>query len=542
MAKMEDQEQCCDQEADTGIQDVDTKNSGLENIVTTNEQEDSSEVETTVIYQGKKCKKEKKKKKKKKVEKDEEKDKDESVDGLQESNNMKQVRFANGYENGLDSELTAVSVHHKKKKSKKDKKKGKELKAIDFEKNATPELDAVQESNKVMQETLVNGHEHDIDSEKSVVQHVHNDMDDTEKKLEKEENKGGDKMADIIEEPQKEMTVEVSESSDVEESEKESCSIANKQEEKKTYDSQQYFAERRKSSAQIEKFEREVIKMQCESQDITLSNEERLEKLWHAADELTQLEEELNRRFKQCQDYKEEITEAEKYFDRRHEIINHKEADLVELDDELDKLHRELEIDKSQLNHVGVKVDEVIPSTHRNRFVAFTSQDEDYILKVNIRKLQGDLKACEQTIALKDEDMTHIQQELTGVELDRRKKEQRIKHLESQLQIALGQLNHRQSMTDITGNGSVTSDRARSGRRHVSLDRMNSNELSINQIAQMNRARRATVPGSTDDISSKLTEMTAVKSARNSETGTEVGEVKPASSKKRQVSTTCVIL
>ncbi|XP_006814293.1 uncharacterized protein LOC102808950 [Saccoglossus kowalevskii] len=263
----------------------------------------------------------------------------------------------------------------------------------------------------------------------------------------------------------------------------------------------------------------------------TMNNEEKLDTLHTACDELTSLEEELQKRFQNCQEYQKEIEDAEKYLDRRQAMVNSKESDLIQLDEELDNLQRELEMNKTQLSNSGVNTDNVMPASQRQRLLEFTSQDEDYILKANIRKLQGDLKTAEQTIMERTAELENVKQELLELQLDRRKKEQKIKHLETQLEVTIGQLNHRHSTVDISGNSSMSfSGRSHAVRQHATLDRMNSTaELSINQIAQINRNRRLTV----SDISNK-TESTIVKSG-----DTEISSV---SIQRKNASSTCTIV
>ncbi|XP_070578717.1 uncharacterized protein [Ptychodera flava] len=473
------------------------------------------------------------------------------------------------HSDGIDDAESGLQLSKKSKKKRKKKKKKKE-KEIDVESdNAKTELnDSTHAVDSKIDENLVNGHESDGDTDDLKNQSkeqmdLDEESDDDEKELmasnhiaesKIDENlvngHGGGSDNDDLKHQCKEeigshtMTAEI-----VQESGDETNPVIN-----------DVIPEGQDSDTEIEKYQQGVKQMQFESRDAELSYEERLQKLVEAADELTLLEDELERRFQQCQEYKDEIEEAEKYFDRRQDIVNSKEEDLVQLDEELEILHQELEKDKAQLSSAGVKVEEVITPSPRNsisiprrasRVVAYTSHDEDYILKVNIRKLQGELKTAEQTMAYKDEELSKLKQQVLELQLDRRKKDQRIKHLETQLQIALGQLNHRQSMADTSANSSMVSDRARSARRHVSLDRMNSNaELSINQVAQLNRAKRMnSATGSMASIS-KLTESTAVKSTRNSDDGTEVGDAVKSTrlgssrnvTSRKAVSSTCVIL
>ncbi|XP_070578716.1 putative leucine-rich repeat-containing protein DDB_G0290503 isoform X2 [Ptychodera flava] len=502
------------------------------------------------------------------------------------------------HSDGIDDAESGLQLSKKSKKKRKKKKKKKE-KEIDVESdNAKTELnDSTHAVDSKIDENLVNGHESDGDTDDLKNQSkeqmdLDEESDDDEKELmasnhiaesKIDENlvngHGGGSDNDDLKHQCKEeigshtMTAEIvqesgdetnpvindvipeGQDSDTEPSEQLHNKYTKKSDSKvqtsKKYDKDQYLTDRRQSIVKIEKYQQGVKQMQFESRDAELSYEERLQKLVEAADELTLLEDELERRFQQCQEYKDEIEEAEKYFDRRQDIVNSKEEDLVQLDEELEILHQELEKDKAQLSSAGVKVEEVITPSPRNRVVAYTSHDEDYILKVNIRKLQGELKTAEQTMAYKDEELSKLKQQVLELQLDRRKKDQRIKHLETQLQIALGQLNHRQSMADTSANSSMVSDRARSARRHVSLDRMNSNaELSINQVAQLNRAKRMnSATGSMASIS-KLTESTAVKSTRNSDDGTEVGDAVKSTrlgssrnvTSRKAVSSTCVIL
>ncbi|XP_033110827.1 trichohyalin-like isoform X2 [Anneissia japonica] len=259
--------------------------------------------------------------------------------------------------------------------------------------------------------------------------------------------------------------------------------------EQKLQETKTKFEEELSPKRQINKYETDLSAKRQEymNQLTDLQFDEQMQSITKRMEDLKELEDELDRRFKQCVDFEMEIEQAEKYLDRRGEICKSREEELKNLDEELENLHQELELDKETLEMSGVNVSEVLGSKRGTRFKKLSvlrrqSLEEDYIIKANLRRTQGDLKSTKQNLDLTTEKLDNLTEELNFLQSEKRKSDQKIKHLETQLAVALGQLTQRNPTQP------KDQDRYKSVHKHITLNRLNDDGLlSINQQAQLRR-------------------------------------------------------
>ncbi|XP_033634788.1 golgin-84-like [Asterias rubens] len=278
---------------------------------------------------------------------------------------------------------------------------------------------------------------------------------------------------------------------------------------------EKYAAEKQQLRAKMEKARRnvkeEIAQYETELNDkrqdylskmTNLQLDEQHEALSQRMEELTDIRQELDSRFQQCMEYEAEIEEIERYLDRRQQLCNSKEEDLRRLDDQLDTLQQELELDKERLERAGFDVKSVGSRKRASSFKSSTeNENDDYILKTNLRKCQVDLKKAEQMLFEKDMDATDAKEEISSLEAQKKKHKEKIKQLETQLSVALSQL---KNQTNSAHSPNATLNRQASMRSHVSLDRFKSpGDLSINQQAQLNRSLSGKDKGRTSPAAKK---------------------------------------
>ncbi|XP_071962388.1 uncharacterized protein [Antedon mediterranea] len=260
-----------------------------------------------------------------------------------------------------------------------------------------------------------------------------------------------------------------------------------------------------KFQEEIKKYETDLSDKRREylTQLTELQMDEEMQSMAKRMEELKELEDELDRRFKQCMDFETEIEQAEKYLDRRSEICKSREEQLKNLDEELDILHSELELDKERLQGSGVNVNSILTTKRGERFndLQHLNDEDDYILKANLRKTETELKSTKYNLQTMSEQLHSVHDEVSGLKAEKKKNEQKIKHLETQLAVALGQLSQRNLAS---GNSTPTNkpkdqERYKSVHKHITLNRLNEDGLlSINQQAQLRRKNSSDRSSSSD--------------------------------------------
>lgn len=249
---------------------------------------------------------------------------------------------------------------------------------------------------------------------------------------------------------------------------------------------------RTKSEEEIKKFEQELATKRQEYENGMSEleqNDQRRTSWTQRMEDVSELEQGLERRLQQCAEHQEEVEDAERFLDRRQQLCNSREADLRKCDEELDTLHQELELDKERLERAGFDTSNIGNRKERSRsFNTSTGDNDDYIIKANLRKCQANLKTTEETLASRNEDIATLKDQVQTLQSEKKKQQDKIKHLETQLSVALSQISHSKTMHQSSSSKDPgQQDRYRSTRSHVSLDRMNSANLSINQQAQLRR-------------------------------------------------------
>ena len=100
------------------------------------------------------------------------------------------------------------------------------------------------------------------------------------------------------------------------------------------------------------------------------------------------------------------------------------------------------------------------------------------------------------------------------LENEKKKNSDKIKHLETQLSVALSQLSHK------TVQSKDSADRYKSSRTHINQQRLNSAKLSINQQAQLRRSQRGGASSGTNSTSGSKYTLMSLPSTPNSTMGT----------------------
>ncbi|XP_054758678.2 myosin-2 heavy chain-like [Lytechinus pictus] len=231
----------------------------------------------------------------------------------------------------------------------------------------------------------------------------------------------------------------------------------------------------------------------------SLKLQEQYESLSTRISDLGQLEDDLDRRFKDCIEQQTDIEEMERFLNMREELCKSKERDITKLDDELDAWQNELEIKRQQLETADTSKRKADTSLNASYSKATTDQ-EDYILKKNLLKCQADLARTEDENANLHKQLDSLKIQLDSAKVQTQNHEKKIKQLENQLVIALSQLgspkqNHlnQHSLPPINGHRpSVASSSAESRIEELQRDRasrrqLGKDHLSINQEAALRR-------------------------------------------------------
>ncbi|XP_072031590.1 uncharacterized protein [Amphiura filiformis] len=281
---------------------------------------------------------------------------------------------------------------------------------------------------------------------------------------------------------------------------------------------------RNKFEEEINKYEKDLDAKRQEylSRMSELKLDEQYASLTQQMEDVSGLEQAVDRRLQQCTEQQQEVEDLERFLDRRQQLCNSREADLRRLDEELDTLHQELELDRDRLARAGFDTSNIGNRKDRKPSLntSSTSQwkgddDDDYIVKANLRKCQANLKKTEETLTTTNEQLATLKEQVQTLQTEKKKNLDKIKHLETQLSVALSQLSQKTMQSKVS-----SADRYKSSRTHVNQDRLSSANLSINQQAQLRRSQRGSIAPSTS--SSKYALM-SVPNSPNSTMGKSDG-------------------
>ncbi|XP_030854932.1 calponin homology domain-containing protein DDB_G0272472 isoform X2 [Strongylocentrotus purpuratus] len=231
---------------------------------------------------------------------------------------------------------------------------------------------------------------------------------------------------------------------------------------------------RTKFQEEITKYEQDLSNHRKEylEQLSSLQFQEQYESLSLRINDLGQLEEDLDKRFKDC---------------------------IEQQTDELDSWQSELDIKRRQLETADTSRRRTDSSLNTSYSKA-TTDEEDYILKKNLLKCQADLARSEEENAILHKQVYSLKKQYDSAQIQTHNHEKKIKQLENQLVIALSQLgspkqNHlnENSLPPINGHrhsvaSSSTDSRIEEIQRETRLRRqLGKDHLSINQEAALRR-------------------------------------------------------
>ncbi|XP_078593178.1 uncharacterized protein LOC144871528 isoform X2 [Branchiostoma floridae x Branchiostoma japonicum] len=166
-------------------------------------------------------------------------------------------------------------------------------------------------------------------------------------------------------------------------------------------------------------------------------------------------EKELVARKKACQEFQQELDDMERYLDKRQDMCNSKDDDLKLLDEELSRLRTELQknIDSMEEDAVQENAEVIgrlrrLSTTSPSVVVGNPAEKTDAgntVLQAVVRKLQHDLQETENTVEKRDREISELGRKVLFLETELQKKDQKVKQLEAQLTISLGEIRRKES-------------------------------------------------------------------------------------------------
>ncbi|XP_078593177.1 uncharacterized protein LOC144871528 isoform X1 [Branchiostoma floridae x Branchiostoma japonicum] len=189
-------------------------------------------------------------------------------------------------------------------------------------------------------------------------------------------------------------------------------------------------------------------------------------------------EKELVARKKACQEFQQELDDMERYLDKRQDMCNSKDDDLKLLDEELSRLRTELQKNIDSMEEDAVQENAEVIGRLRSDWEALKNKRREAVsnllkqtasrlsttspsvvvgnpaektdagntvLQAVVRKLQHDLQETENTVEKRDREISELGRKVLFLETELQKKDQKVKQLEAQLTISLGEIRRKES-------------------------------------------------------------------------------------------------